>query len=73
MTKEDVSWTLTHPLFIFSYSFLISHFIVFVISNLSFVITNYFTINLAALPAPLMTYMPEGRTAEAFPQPLLTS
>ena len=31
--KEDVSWTLTHPLFI-SYSFL--HFI----SHLSFVITN---------------------------------
>ena len=37
--KEDVSWTLTHPLFI-SYSFLIHFFISFLISHLSFVITN---------------------------------
>lgn len=27
--KEDVSWTLTHPLFISSYSFVISHFFIF--------------------------------------------
>ena len=26
MRKEDVSKSMTHPLFIFSYSFLISHF-----------------------------------------------
>ena len=41
MRKEDVSWTLTHPLFIFSYSFLISHFIVFlIVSPFSFLISN---------------------------------
>ena len=27
--KEDVSWTLTHPLFISSYSFVIFHFFIF--------------------------------------------
>ena len=39
--KEDVSWTLTHPLFI-SYSFLhfISYFSFVILSSFSFVITN---------------------------------
>ena len=34
--KEDVSWTLTHPLFISSYSFLILSSFSFVITNLGF-------------------------------------
>ena len=40
MRKEDVSWTLTHPLFIFSYSFFHIHFFIF-ISNFSFLISHF--------------------------------